>query len=68
MFCLHASMSTTNVLVVHKSQKRALDLLALESRMVVSHHVGAGASTGILCKSNQYFQPPIHLSRPGWDF
>jgi hypothetical protein len=34
-------------------QKRALDPQELELQMVVSHHVGVGEQTWVLCKSNK---------------
>ena len=33
-----------------RGQKKALDLLELELRMVVSHHVGAGNEILVFCK------------------
>jgi hypothetical protein len=40
---------------VHICQKSASDALVLQLLMVVSHHVGAGNRTLILCKSNKCF-------------
>jgi hypothetical protein len=34
----------------HRVQKRALDPLELKLQMVVSHNVGAGNQTPVLCK------------------
>lgn len=36
--------------------------------MVVSHHVGAGNSTQVLCKSNKRSYPPSHPSSPSLVF
>lgn len=36
----------------HRVQKRALDPLALQSQMVVGHHVGTDTQTQVFCKSN----------------
>lgn len=46
-----------------RGQKRVLDLLELESVMVVSHPVGTGKQTRILWK-NKRCESPSHLSRP----
>lgn len=46
----------------HRCQKQASDLLELELWLVVSHHVGSGTLTQILCKSNKCYAPLIHLS------
>jgi len=37
--------------LMSSGHKRALDTLELELQMVVSHHVGAGNETQVLCKS-----------------
>ena len=34
-------------------QKRALDLLEVALQMIVSHHVGAGYGSQLLCQSNK---------------
>jgi hypothetical protein len=39
-----------------RGHKRASDLLKLEAQVVVSHHVGSGNQTWVLCKSNQCSQ------------
>ena len=43
-------------------QKRALDPLELKTQMVVSHHVGAGDQTQVLCKSSKDSYSLSHLS------
>lgn len=35
-------MCTTCILGAHEGQKRTMDVLSLELRMAVSHHVGSG--------------------------
>lgn len=50
--------------VAQRGQKRAFDHLELELRIVVvSHHIGAGDQTMILCK-NKCSQPLSHLQLP----
>lgn len=34
------------------------------SHRVVSHNLGPGGQTAVLCKSRKYFKPPSHLFRP----
>ena len=46
---LLACMSIIYVSGAHEDQKRASDPLELELQTVVSHHVGAGDWTQILC-------------------
>lgn len=36
-----------------RGQERVLDLLDLELRMIVSHHVGAGSQTWVLCRRSK---------------
>jgi hypothetical protein len=42
--CVHVS--------AHRGQKVALDALEQELQVAVSHHVGAGNRTPVLCKSS----------------
>lgn len=44
--------------------KRALDSLELEFQMIVSHHVGPGDRTQVLCKSKKCSYLLSHLSSP----
>lgn len=50
----HIHVCVTWELGVFGGQKRALDLLGLELRLIVSHSVSAGNQTPILWKSSQY--------------
>lgn len=50
---MNVYLYTTCVLGARRSQKRALDPLELELRMVASHHVSAGNQIWVLCKSSQ---------------
>lgn len=50
----HLCMSAPFVCSAGGGQKRALDLLGLELRLIVSHSVSAGNQTPILWKSSQY--------------
>lgn len=49
---------------VYRAHKRALDPLALESPIVLSHHVGVGNQTWILSKwsqpVNHFFSPDLY--------
>lgn len=47
---------TTCILDAHEGQKRVLDVLELELWMAVSHHVGSGNQTPVLCMSSQHSQ------------
>lgn len=50
-----------------QKQKTALDPPELELQTVVSHHVGPGKQTSVLCKSNQVlliFESSLHLPLP----
>lgn len=51
VFYLHGCVCTTCFPSAHSGQKRVLDPLELELRMAVSHHVGSGNWTWVLCKS-----------------
>lgn len=51
MFYLHDCLCFAGG--VHGDQKKALDALELELETVVSHHVGTGTQTQILCKNNR---------------
>jgi hypothetical protein len=44
---------TPHVSLVLMEVRRGVDLLELGLQMIVSHHMGAGARTRILCKSSQ---------------
>lgn len=46
----------------------ALDSLELELCMVVSHCVGVGNQTLVLCKNNKCSEPPSHYSSPACSF
>lgn len=48
-------MDTIYVSGAYRSQKKVLDLLDLQ--VLVSHHVGAGNQTKVLCKAMSVFLP-----------
>lgn len=62
MSFLHTPVYTTCTSGACRGQKRASDPLELKLRMVVSHQVGAGNRTQVLCKSNKCSKLLIHLS------
>ena len=51
VFCMHMCMCTTQMPTAPKDQTRASDSLRLELQMVISHYVGAGNQTRVLCKT-----------------
>lgn len=52
--CLDLCMCTTYMPGAHKVQKSVSDTLELALGMAVSHQVGVGNQTWVLCKCNKY--------------
>ena len=50
---LHVCMCTICISDASGGQRKAADLLKLELRMIVSHHVGSGNQTWVICVSNE---------------
>lgn len=42
MFCLHVCLCSTHRLDVQEGQEKALDILELKLRVIVSHHMCTG--------------------------
>lgn len=64
--CMYICVSC--VCLVSEDQRRASDPLDLELHVVVSHYVGAGNQTQVLCKSSPFpAKPsPLHLTPCGF--
>lgn len=52
MFSLYECLCTTCVSGAQAGQSRVPHTLELEFQMVVSHHLGAGGLTQVLCKNS----------------
>lgn len=64
--CLPVCMCTILMPGTQESKKNALGPLKLELWMFVSHYVGGGSQTRVLCKSNEYSQrlgPPLQAQQ-----
>lgn len=51
MFCLSVWLCTMYVFGVQGDQKKVLNPVELDLQVVVSHHVGSGTQTWVLCKN-----------------
>ena len=67
MSVAYMDVCAPHVCSTHRGQKMASEIMKLELRMVVSHHVDAGNQTQVFCKSSQCSSALSHLSNP-WSF